>query len=149
MFADVELQHHDRPRHLKALGLELQREGKKLRFPQPCSCFDAGLCRIYADRPVSCRAFECRLLQSAQRGEISAGAALKAITKVKGQVGVVRDLVRQLGQEDERVPLSKRCAMIMAQPIDLAAEDATVELRSQLMLAGYELMQTLRRDFIA
>lgn len=31
-------------------------------FAQPCSCFAAGACAIYEQRPAACRDFRCRLL---------------------------------------------------------------------------------------
>jgi hypothetical protein len=60
----------------------------------------------------------------------------------------VRDLVRQLGHTDERMPLNRRYSAIIAQPLDLAGDDETAERRSELMLAVHKLTQVLERDFL-
>lgn len=57
--------------------------------------------------------------------------------------------VRQLGQNDERLPLNCRYSAIMSQPLDLASDDdETAERRSELMLAVHKLTQILERDFL-
>lgn len=47
-----------------AAPVELDAEGN---LRQPCACFN-GQCTIYPERPASCRAFECRVLQIVQAG---------------------------------------------------------------------------------
>ena len=148
LFGDVELQLRDDARQLAALGLELFRKGQKQCFNQPCACFDGKWCRIYADRPNRCRTFECRLLQHVQSGKITSDAALKSIAEARRCVDRVRELVRQLGQNDERLPLNRRYSAIMAQPLDLASDDETAERRSELMLAVHKLTQILEREFL-
>ena len=148
LFGDVELQPRDDARRLAALGLELFRKGRKQGFNQPCACFDGKWCRIYADRPDRCRTFECRLLQRVQSGKITSDAALKSIAEARRDVDRVRELVRQLGQNDERMPLNRRYSAIMAQPLDLASDDETAERRSELMLAVHKLTRILQREFL-
>ena len=149
LFGDVELQPRDDARRLAALGLELFRKGPTQCFNQPCACFDGKWCRIYADRPHRCRTFECRLLQRVQSGKMTSGAALKSIAEARGWVDRVRELVRQLGQNDERMPLNRRYSALMAQPLDLASDDdETAERRSEMMLAVHKLTQILERDFL-
>ena len=148
LFGDVELQPRDDARRLAALGLELLRKGRKQCFNQPCACFDGKWCRIYGDRPNRCRTFECRLLQRVQSGKMTSDAALKTIAEARRWVDRVRELVRQLGQNDERMPLNRRYSAIMAQPLDLASDDETAERRSELMLAVHKLTQILEREFL-
>jgi len=149
LFGDVELQPRDDAQRLTALGMELFPKGRKQCFNQPCACFDRKWCRIYADRPNRCRAFECRLLQRVQAGKTTSDAALKAIGEARGCADRVRDLVRQLGHTDERMPLNRRYSAIMSQPLDLASDDdETAECRSELMLAVHKLTQILERDFL-
>src|SRR5208337_5052378 len=63
LFADVRLQKNDDSRRLTELGLSVKSKADRPVFPQPCSCFVGTLCRIYAERPGHCRAFECGLLK--------------------------------------------------------------------------------------
>jgi Fe-S-cluster containining protein len=149
LFADVELHAGDDAKRLAKLGLSLKKKSKnKLAFAQPCACFDGKLCGIYNDRPKRCRTFECGLLKKVEADEMSANAALGKISEAKFLVGKVRELLRLLGGNDERLPLTKRYARAMSAPVDLAAAENNSELRGELMLAVNELMQTLQRDFL-
>ena len=89
-----------------------------------------------------------RLVLRAQAGEIETAVALRAIQQARRCAEEVRKLLVQLGQTDERLPLNRRYAKVMAQPIDLAGDDQIIELRSELMLAVHKLVQTLERDFL-
>ena len=60
----------------------------------------------------------------------------------------MRDLLRQLGQNDERLAMTKRYAQAMSAPIDLADHESDTERRGELMLAVDELMRLLQRDFL-
>ena len=148
LFGDVELRRGDNAKHLAELGMELSRKGRKECFNQPCTCFDGKWCQIYPERPQRCRRFECKLLKQVQAGEVAVPTALKSITEARRQAEAVRKLVRELGHVDERVPLNRRYAAAVAEPIDLAAGDQRVEQRSELMLGVYRLTQILRRNFL-
>jgi hypothetical protein len=149
LFADVELRAGDDARRLAKLGLTIENKTRtKLAFAQPCACFDGKLCGIYTDRPQRCRTFECGLLKRVQAGELDANAALKTIAKTKLQAETVRGLLRQLGQNDEQLAMTKRYAAAMSAPIDLADCETDSELRGELMLAVDKLMRQLQRDFL-
>jgi uncharacterized protein len=148
LFADVELRAGDDAGRLAELGLSLAKKGGKLAFAQPCACFDGKLCGIYADRPKRCQTFECGLLKRVQGGELDADAALKTIFKTKHRAEKVRVLLRQLGQNDERLAMTKRYTQAMSAPIDLSDHENQMERRGELMLAVDELMKQLQRDFL-
>jgi Fe-S-cluster containining protein len=148
LFGDVELQRQDDVRALAALGLELLRKGKKQCFKQPCACFDGKLCRVYERRPSRCQTFECRLLQRVQGGKVSLEPALRAIAEARQAADRVRRLLERLGQTDEHWPLNRRYAEVVAQPIDLSADEETAECRSELMLAVHKLTTILEREFM-
>jgi Fe-S-cluster containining protein len=148
LFADVELQKGDNAGRLIDLGMALKKKGMKRAFVQPCHCFDGKLCRIYTDRPKRCATFECGLLKRVQSGEMSAAAALKRIADAKKLVEKVRGLLRRLGDKDEQLALTKRYSRVMAQPIDLSADEDSGEARGELMLAVNDLMRVLQRDFL-
>ena len=148
LFGDVELQPDDSPKKLSALGLVVERRGGKSRFPQPCSCFDGKLCGIYDNRPGRCRTFECRLLQRVNAGRVKPESALKSIAEARKIVKLTLELLRNLGQADEHLPLSRRCAKVMAEPLDLSGDEAAIKLRRKLMLAIQKLTQVLSNDFL-
>ena len=148
LFGDVELQRSDDVKKLAGSGMDLrEKTNGKICFNQPCFCFDGKLCGIYENRPKRCRAFECRLLERTQSGKVTTTAALKAIAEARRCADDVRELVRELGQSDEKMPLNRRCSEVMSQPIDLADEENS-ERRGELMLAVHRLTKILERDFL-
>lgn len=148
LFADVELQKDADAGRLTELGLALKKKGTKQAFLQPCHCFDGKLCRIYEDRPSRCRTFECGLLKRVQTGELETKAALKQIAATQELVEAVRHLLRELGDREETLALTKRYARAMSAPIDLSAGDGAADLRGELMLAVNDLMHALQREFL-
>src|SRR5215510_12602141 len=76
------------------------------KFPQPCAAFDGCRCRIYAQRPRHCHAFECLLLKSVKAGQTKKDAALEIIRTAKKRADKVWRLLRELGDFDEEVALS-------------------------------------------
>lgn len=148
LFADVELAAKDDRGALKSLGLELRRKGRKQAFAQPCACFHARLCRIYADRPERCRTFECGVLKRVQGGKLKSPAALKLIAQVQRQARVIEGQLERLGNRDTQAPLSRRYAKVMAEPIDLSGDADAVELRAELMLGVAALMELLHHHFL-
>jgi Fe-S-cluster containining protein len=148
LFADVELRAGDDATRLKKLGLTLEKKGKsKMAFAQPCACFDGKLCTIYRDRPKRCGLFECGLLKRVGAEEMTANAALKKIAEAKKRAGEVRELLRALGQHDERMALTHRYTQVMSAPMDFSLE-GEAEKRGELMMAVSGLMQLLQKEFL-
>ena len=148
LFADVELRAGDDATRLKKLGLTLTKKGKsKTAFAQPCACFDGKLCTIYQDRPKRCGMFECGLLKRVESEEMTAGMALKKISAAKQRAGEVRELLRSLGQRDERMALTHRYAEAMSAPADLC-DEANAAAHGELMMAVNDLMNRVQKDFL-
>ncbi len=148
LFGDVELQRGDNAKLLGKLGVEFFRKGRKTAFAQPCSCLVNGLCRVYENRPQRCASFDCGLLKRVQVRNISASVALKRIAEAKRRADEVLRLVRLLGNHDETTPLNKRYAEVIAQPIDMSADEVDIERRGELMMAVSKLVESLERDFL-
>jgi uncharacterized protein len=148
IFADVRLQGTDDAARLGTLGVSLKTRGVVTRFAQPCSCLDGSSCRIYMERPVRCRTFECRLLQRSLKGEVTERAALKVIRQARAQADEVCRILRESGDTDEHLPLSRRYQRMMRQPIDLAGDERLVELRGELMMAVARLTAMLEQQFL-
>ena len=148
LFADVKLRKGDDAQRLAELGLPLEKKGRQRAFVQPCACFDGTLCRVYAERPVRCRTFECGLLKRVQAGGLGADAALETIAQAKRQVEKVCELLRCAGSDDGQLALSKRYGRAMSEPVDLSGGKASAGLPGKLMTTYRDLMQTLQRDFL-
>lgn len=148
LFGDVELQRGDDAKLLRKLGVELFSKGKKTAFAQPCDCLVNGLCRIYENRPKRCAAFDCGLLKRVQSGKATSAAALKKISEAKRRADEVLRLVRELGNRDESLPLNQRYSAVIAEPIDMSADESDIERRGELMMAVSRLVEILDRDFL-
>ena len=49
---------------------------------QPCRALDGSSCRVYEDRPATCRKFRCLALWQVESGEVSEGDAQAFIAEV-------------------------------------------------------------------
>jgi uncharacterized protein len=148
LFADVKLRRGDDARRLAGRGLALEKKGTLQAFAQPCACYDGKFCRIYAERPVRCRTFECGLLKRVSAGELRAAAALNKIARARRLRADVDKLLRCADSDDERLALSERYARAMRQPVDLAGGKTAVKLPGTVMQVYRDLMQVLQRDFL-
>lgn len=79
---------------------------------------------------------------------MEAEAALEKIAGAQQLAEKVRQLLRGLGDKDERLALTRRYAQVMREPVDLAGGEDAAGLRGELMLAVKDLMQTFQRDFL-
>ncbi|MFM8468537.1 MAG: YkgJ family cysteine cluster protein [Limisphaerales bacterium] len=154
LFRDVELQPGDDAVKLRELGLPIPRSARRVpRFNQPCTALCADLkCRVYADRPARCRQFECALFQAVATGKTEADAALKVIRQTRQQADKVRRLLRELGDADEGVALTKRFKRVKRKfdagelPAGLDTETA-YDRFAELSLAVHEMDLRLRAKF--
>ena len=163
IFADVRLQRGDVAAKLRALGLrlsgasarptaqasceKLQRPFLQKKFNQPCAAFDGCRCRIYEDRPKYCRAFDCALLQSVNRGDAKPSDALNLIEKARRRADKVRQILRKIGDKDEHVALSVRFRQTSRRLQQGKVDQATSHLFSQLTLAVQDLSFLLSESF--
>lgn len=156
LFRDVELVPADDASKLRALGLPIPAarvESRPLRFLQPCTALCADLrCRVYSDRPVRCREFECALFKAVAAGKVESTAALKVIRQTRQQAEKVRRLLHELGDSGERVSLARRFKRLKRKfdvgelPDGLDAETA-YDRFAELCLAVHELDMRLRTKF--
>jgi Fe-S-cluster containining protein len=83
------VQPKDSLRAISAKGLTARRRDGELQFLQPCPAHDGNCCRIYADRPQRCRAFDCRQLLGVAAGHAVRGCFLGSTTKKqKDQISI-------------------------------------------------------------
>lgn len=147
IFRDVELGASDLSR-LEALGLPVRRTSKKAVMNQPCAALDCrNLCKIYTERPGYCREFECALLKSTVAGETTIPAAVKTIRLARKRAEKVKNLLRELGNDEEQLALSKRFKKV-ARAFDRGElPDESSGLYGDLTMAVHELNYLLSTDF--
>ena len=160
IFADVQLKPEDNPKQLRDLGLPLisvrgkppetaeTRKNKTpmpakgtsgWKLPQPCAALNGCTCRVYADRPIYCRQFECLLLKHVKSGNLSAERALGIIRDARQRAEKVRRLLRALGNEDVNVALSARFRATTAALNRAKLGEDTAALYGELTLAVHDL----------
>jgi uncharacterized protein len=164
LFRDVELQPGDPTERLRLLGLPLQtpRTGRakqqssvetpvpirNLKFTQPCPALGVDLrCRLYADRPKYCHAFECALLKAVVAGRVSKSTARRIIRTTLRSAGRVGRLLRQLGDTEETLALDLRFRRMLRRVHSRSLGTGTAALCGELSLAMHDLNLLLRREF--
>ena len=59
-------------------------------LPQPCAALSGLRCTVYADRPRSCRRYECLLYGALAQGEVTLDEALAVVAEARARVAVDR-----------------------------------------------------------
>lgn len=147
LFRDVELRKQDDPARLRAAGLRLRTRGEKRLLRQPCAALDGCRCRCYPARPLHCRLFECALYQAAERGDLHLDKALHIIRSARRRVARVRQLLAELGEQDDHLPLRARFGRLARRLHAAEVDQTTGSLFSRLTLAVHELNLRLRDAF--
>jgi Fe-S-cluster containining protein len=149
IFDDVKLGPEEDSDRLQALGLNLVRTRARspAAFQQPCLAFDGCRCRIYAERPLHCRSFECLVLKSVRAGRRTVANALGIIRSTRQQVDKVCRLLRELGDTDEDAALKTRFRRTARrlQTAEQASHNAS--LFADLTIAMHELNLKLNEEF--
>ena len=151
IFADVQLQSGDNAARLRALGLAFLKNRKSQivnrKFSQPCTAFAGCECKIYSERPTYCREFECLLLKSVKAGDVEVTDARRVIRSTLRQAEKVKSLLRQLGDTDESVALSKRFQRTRRTVERGPCDQETAHSFGELTLAVHELNVLLSERF--
>jgi hypothetical protein len=90
--------------------------------------------------------FECRLLQNAQRGSVTVERAVELIADAREQIRIVRALLASLGNRDESLPITERCAETLASNGGTNAE--VTRRRRELESAMATLENTIWNTFL-
>jgi len=141
LFRDVELQPADDQERLEKLGLPV-RVGRTagVRVPQPCAALCAdNRCRVYAQRPVRCRDFECGVLKEVIADQLALAEALKVVRRAQRHADRVRALLRELGDNDEHRPLSQRFRGTRRRIESSARDERAGDLFAELTMEVHQL----------
>jgi Fe-S-cluster containining protein len=143
LFDNVQLGPADDAKKVKALGLPVTvSRGRTpvIFFRQPCTALCADrTCQVYADRPVQCRTFECGVFKDARAGRITFAAALRLVKQARRKADNIRQLLRKLGDTNERRPLGDRFRRTQRRLESGIADEAAGETFAELGLAVHHL----------
>jgi uncharacterized protein len=150
LFADVELASTDEASALEVMGLEIEDadENDGGLLLQPCRALKGKRCSIYPHRPDCCRTFECRLLQQVKRGAVGVERAKENIAEALKRIERVNELIVQLGQSDERLPLKERCVEVLAILEEVAADPELNRKRAELQAAMTSVESLIQETFL-
>lgn len=139
LFGHVKLGPRDDAKKLKALGLPVsvtRTAPRVTHFRQPCAALCADrTCRVYADRPAQCRAFECGVFKDAEAGRIEFAAALRLVKRARRQADDVHQLLRALGDTKEHVALPERFRRVQRRMESGGADAAAADVFAELSVA--------------
>jgi len=149
IFADVQLRRGDNAARLRTLGLTFAKKSKAgvEKFRQPCTTFAGCKCNIYPERPKYCREFECLLLKSVKAGEVEINGAQKIIRSALRQAQMIKKLLRQLGDTDDTLALSKRLQRITRKVESGPYDKEAAHTFGELTLAAHKLNVLLSERF--
>lgn len=127
--------------------MKLRRKKGVEFFLQPCSMNqeENGLCscKIYEDRPVRCRVFNCKQLQEVDAGDKSEAEALEKIQQAKSCVARVNELIAQIAETNHNRSLAHRVANALT--LDKGAERTPAQ--DELESAMKRLEELLQNEF--
>lgn len=139
LFDHVQLGPVDDAKKLKMLGLPVagsRSQPPGFRFVQPCAALCADrTCRLYADRPLQCRDFECGVFKEAKAGRISHAAARRLVKKARSQADNIRRLLHALGDTEENRPLGERFRRMQRRMESTITDEAANHTFAELGLA--------------
>jgi hypothetical protein len=115
---------------------------------QPCRALKGKRCGIYPYRPDCCRTFECRLLQEVKRGAVGVTQAEAKIAEAMQRIERVQELMVQLGQNDEQLPLKERCAEALLLIEPATANSPTGRKRAELQAAMTSVERLIQEAFL-
>ena len=120
LFHSVLLQSSDPSRKLASLGLKIKIKKGRSYFLQPCPAHEKNRCRIYEDRPLRCRIFNCQQLLRLFSGEATEAQALSKIKEARRQVDRVNHLINHLSETNQKRGLTQRCAQALQTDVKTA-----------------------------
>ena len=142
LFNHVKLGPSDDAKKLKALGLPVsvtRSSPPVTHFPQPCAALCADrMCRVYADRPLQCRTFECGVFKDTAAGRIEFAVAMKLVKQARQRADKIRRLLRALGDTEEHRALSDRFARTKQHMESGIADAAAAHTFAELSLAVHQ-----------
>jgi hypothetical protein len=115
----------------------------------PCPALEGTRCSIYAHRPGACRAFECRLLTRAGRGEIGVEQALALVADTRRRIDGVRRQMAALGQADDRLPLRERYTDAVALSAETPADATSRRRRRTLEATMAGITRIIEAEFLS
>ncbi len=148
LFRDVELLSQDDTAPLIAAGLNISRGKSKRILAQPCAALCADLkCRVYADRPVRCREFDCAQLRGVASGDIDTPQALRTIARARRLAGRIHKLLDRTGDADVHLPVAKRFQRTTRRMAAGFPDEEAAGAYADLTLAVHELNLLLHASF--
>jgi uncharacterized protein len=150
IFANVALRPDDNAERLRSSGLPVcapHSAHRPAHVAQPCAAFDGCHCRVYADRPEYCRAFDCALLKRVKAGQTESAAAVHVIQNARARADQVRRLLHTLGDTDEQLPLSARFRRTGKRLREDTPSGKDADIYAQLTLAFHDLNLLLSDAF--
>jgi hypothetical protein len=99
LFHRVPLADDDAIDRLRSGGIVILTGNGGRGFAQPCPAHQDRACRVYANRPASCRSFRCKTLRQYERGALSWDNARDVIARVQAlEAEVIAQVRRRTGE---------------------------------------------------
>ena len=151
LFNQVSLKASDAVEPLAAAGIRVGLPPEAQRFAQPCAAHRGGLCRVYENRPQSCRSYQCKLLKRLLRAEVGEAEAREIVRHtVQQRDELRRQLQAALFELAPTIPppAGVRALFRRFREAAHATDAAAFRQQHQRLFLAYAILQTqLRRYF--
>lgn len=67
----------------RSLGMDVVEADGLSGFHLPCPLLDGASCRVYSDRPRTCRAYRCKVLRNVEDGDIALSEARERVQQAR------------------------------------------------------------------
>jgi uncharacterized protein len=121
LFSAVTLKSTDDIAALTTKGLQISVEAGSRALKQPCPAFKNCTCIVYADRPSTCRAYRCVLLQRIEKNQISREAARSIVRETISLLNDLREQMFRVSGDSELSP-SKFASNLKEQMCDISLD---------------------------
>lgn len=146
LFECVPLEAGDDPAALRTAGLTVVTGPSESVLQQPCAAHQGTACGVYAERPLGCRRFACRLIDRVSAGEESVDDAVRLIGRATALRARLREALVTAMPNMETYPLAAVERLIP--PIEtLAGDPRQMQRWATVLLSMAALDEILESTF--
>ena len=128
---------------LRRLGLDIKEHEKHRVFELPCHDLGAEGCRVYSERPATCRSYLCRLLHDVLEGDLDFTTARQRIQRARELDSRLR---RELGGADPERTLWLQIAERDKSQLSADGQLDVIELQSMCRRFFHKRDRSARTD---
>lgn len=101
----------DEAQTLRSRGLAVIDDKGRLKLAQRCGALEGCRCRVYEQRPMGCRKFDCLLARSLVEKDLPLSDALEIVAEAKARLARLEGLLPKATPSDPSGPVRRAAAL--------------------------------------